>query len=64
MPRRMLVRLLRRLEASTLRVTDRVRLDLEAELVALMTLRSARLRPVMVLVHHDASGDADTVAPN
>lgn len=37
MPRRLLVRLRRRLEASSLRMSDPVRLELERELLELMT---------------------------
>lgn len=65
MPRRLLVRLRRRLDASYLRVSDPVRLELERELLDLMTPTVAvRRRPVVVFIHDDAHGDHDTTLPN
>jgi hypothetical protein len=65
MPRRLLVRLALRLAASPLPLLDEVRLDLERELIDLMTPTSTvRVGPVVIVVHEDAHGDYDTTLPN
>ena len=54
MPRKLLVLLLRRLERSPLRTADRVRLDLERELIDFMASTPAerRLRLGIVVARH------------
>ncbi len=63
MPRRLIARLFRRLDASPLPYSER--LELEAELFEFLRPRAAvRVPPFVLVVHEDARGDHDTSIPN
>lgn len=63
MPRRMIARMFRRLDASTLPYAER--LDLEAELPVLLRPTVAmRAPPFVLVIHEDARGENDTSIPN
>ena len=63
MPRRMIARLFRRLDASPLPYAER--LDLEVELFEFLRPRSTvRVPPFVLVVDEDACGDHDTSIPN
>ncbi len=57
MPRHLLVRLRRRLDASSLRISDPVRLDLERELVDLMAPATMREPPLVIVIHTDPQAE-------
>ena len=63
MPRRLIDRLFRRLDASPLPYAER--LDLEAELLDFLRPRSTtHAAPFVLVVHEDACGDHDTSIPS